>query len=104
LGFGGVTRRFPQLECAFLEGGVRWGATLYSDLIARWKKRNGQAVENYNPSNLDTEQFLSLCERYGHREVVDKLGQLGAASGATINTRNAHQYRDDFWCCGIVKP
>jgi predicted TIM-barrel fold metal-dependent hydrolase len=102
--FGGVTHRFPQLKCAFLEGGVSWGATLYSDLIARWKKRNGHAVENYNPANLDTEQFLSLCERYGHRDVLDKLDQVSSASGVTINTQGAPENRDDFWRCAIEKP
>ena len=101
--FGGVTRRFPQLKCAFLEGGVSWGATLYSDLIARWKKRNGQAVENYNPANLNSEELLSLFERYGHKEVVDKLDQFSNASGQTINTRSAPAQRNDFWRCGIEK-
>ncbi|MBV8454934.1 MAG: amidohydrolase family protein [Deltaproteobacteria bacterium] len=101
--FGGVTRRFPQLKCAFLEGGVSWGASLYSDLIARWKKRNGQAIENYNPANLNTEQLLSLYQRYGHKEVLDKLDQLTGASGLTINTRGAPEQRDDFWRCRIEK-
>jgi predicted TIM-barrel fold metal-dependent hydrolase len=30
---GGVTRRFPTLNFAFLEGGVGWACDLYSDLI-----------------------------------------------------------------------
>src|SRR6516225_3537993 len=33
---GGVTRRFPKLNFAFLEGGVGWACTLYSDLIGRY--------------------------------------------------------------------
>jgi predicted TIM-barrel fold metal-dependent hydrolase len=37
---GGVTRRFPTLKFAFLEGGVGWACSLYSDLIGHWKKRN----------------------------------------------------------------
>ena len=37
---GGVTRRFPSLRFAFLEGGVGWACMLYSDLIGHWKKRN----------------------------------------------------------------
>jgi hypothetical protein len=37
---GGVTRRFPTLKCAFLEGGVGWAAALYAGLITRWEKRN----------------------------------------------------------------
>ena len=30
---GGVTRRFPELRFAFLEGGVGWGCQLFVDLI-----------------------------------------------------------------------
>src|ERR1700704_3691679 len=33
---GGVTRRFPDLRFAFLEGGVGWGCQLYCDLIEHW--------------------------------------------------------------------
>ena len=33
----GVTRRFPELRFAFLEGGVGWACGLYSDLIGHWK-------------------------------------------------------------------
>jgi hypothetical protein len=101
--FGGVTRRFPQLKCAFLEGGVSWGAALYSDLIARCNKRSGTAVENYNPASLDTELLLDLFERYGHKEVTERLEQLSSASGLTLNTKAAPEQRDDFWRCGIGK-
>jgi len=31
--FGGVTRRFPDMNFAFLEGGVGWACMLYADLI-----------------------------------------------------------------------
>jgi hypothetical protein len=30
---GGVTRRFPQLNFGFLEGGVGWAVQLFGDLI-----------------------------------------------------------------------
>src|SRR6266436_3011436 len=36
--FGGVTRRFPDLNFAFLEGGVGWACMLYADLIGHWEK------------------------------------------------------------------
>jgi predicted TIM-barrel fold metal-dependent hydrolase len=100
--FAGVTRRFSALKCAFLEGGTGWGAGLYADLIARWNKRNPQALENYNPANLNSEQLLDLCQRYGHKEVVDRLDQLSRA-GVTINTREAPEQRDDFWQTGVHK-
>ncbi|MCE2390547.1 MAG: amidohydrolase family protein, partial [Proteobacteria bacterium] len=33
---GGVTRRFPGLRLALLEGGVGWACSLYADLVAHW--------------------------------------------------------------------
>ena len=38
---GGVTRRFPDLRFAFLEGGVGWGCQLFCDLIEHWEQRRG---------------------------------------------------------------
>jgi predicted TIM-barrel fold metal-dependent hydrolase len=51
--FGPVTRRFPALNFAFLEGGVGWACMLYADLLGHWEKRNRQAIESTNPSKLD---------------------------------------------------
>jgi len=101
--FGGVTRRFPSLKFAFLEGGVSTGARIYADLVARWNKRNPEALENYNPANLNAELLLDLCRRYGGRVTEGKLDQLSKASGTTINTKEAPEMRDDFRLCGIEK-
>ena len=62
---GGVTRRFPELNFAFLEGGVGWARSLLSDLVGHWEKRNPKAIGNYDPANLDREQLIDLKERYG---------------------------------------
>ncbi len=62
---GGVTRRFPELNFAFLEGGVGWACSLYADLIGHWEKRNRQALENTNPDQLDQAGLLALAEKYG---------------------------------------
>jgi predicted TIM-barrel fold metal-dependent hydrolase len=101
--FGGVTRRFPTLKFAFLEGGVSWGADLYAALIARWNKRNPEDIENYNPANLNVELLLDLCKQYGGRVTEGKLDLLANASGATINTKAAPEQKNDFWQCGIDK-
>jgi predicted TIM-barrel fold metal-dependent hydrolase len=61
----GVTRRFPSLNFAFLECGVGWAVSLYSDLISHWEKRNIKAMENYDPANLNEALFIDLCRRYG---------------------------------------
>ncbi len=63
--FGGVTRRFPDLNVAFLECGVAWAASLLCDLTERWEKRNADAVEQFNPARIDTDHLLELVERYG---------------------------------------
>jgi hypothetical protein len=99
---GGVTRRFPALKFAFLEGGVGWAAGLYADLIGHWEKRNARDVQRYNPARVNRELFLDLLARYGGR-----LGEGQAAprslvlpvpdQGADIANR------DDWSQCGIEK-
>jgi predicted TIM-barrel fold metal-dependent hydrolase len=101
--FGGVTRRFPKLKVAFLEGGVAWASSLYSDMIGHWEKRNGKAMENYNPANLDRELLLSLFERYGGKLVEGKLDQVSQLAGAFGGTREDPQTIDDWRRCGIEK-
>src|SRR5215471_15667320 len=62
--FGGVTRRFPELNFGFLEGGVGWACSLYADLIGHWEKRNRGALENTNPARLDQPKLVALAEKY----------------------------------------
>ena len=50
---GGVTRRFPELRFAFLEGGVGWASQLFGDLIEHWERRNAKALERMQPDKLD---------------------------------------------------
>lgn len=63
---GGVTRRFPQLRIAMLEGGVGWACSLYAQLIDHWEKRNVRAIrENLDPALLDVAKFAKLAAQYG---------------------------------------
>jgi predicted TIM-barrel fold metal-dependent hydrolase len=62
---GGVTRRFPDLRFAFLEGGVAWAASLLCDLVAHWEKHNVEMVANYDPRALDHELMRHLFREYG---------------------------------------
>src|SRR5262250_1678094 len=62
--FGGVTRRFPDLNFAFLEGGVGWACALYADLVGHWEKRNPEGLQNTNPSNLDAAALLGYTQKY----------------------------------------
>ena len=98
-----MTHRFPTLKFAFLEGGVSTGARLYADLVARWHKRNPEAIENYNPANLNVELMLDLCRRYGERVTEGRLDQLQNASGVRFNPKAAPDITNDFHRSGVAK-
>jgi predicted TIM-barrel fold metal-dependent hydrolase len=62
----GVTRRFPELNIGFLEGGVWWGAALYNDLFEFWEKRNvDQLLEYHDPANWDVGLSAEISDLYG---------------------------------------
>ena len=70
---GGVTRRFPTLRFAMLEGGVGWACNLLTDLIGHWEKRNARAMEAHvRPANLDTQMLTDLFTLYGGKAYTDK--------------------------------
>jgi predicted TIM-barrel fold metal-dependent hydrolase len=109
--FAGVTRRFPGLRFGFLECGVGWACSLYSDLIGHWKKRNRAGMENYNPVNLDRELFIELCHRYGGELVKDKLDSPENRALATVGihaftgaSREDPAALDDFAQTGVSTP
>jgi hypothetical protein len=109
--FTGVTRRFPQLKFGFLECGVGWACSLYSDLIGHWKKRNRAGMENYDPANLERETFLDLCQRYGGELVRGKLDSLESRSLATVGihaftgaSSEDSEALDDFAQTGVNEP
>jgi predicted TIM-barrel fold metal-dependent hydrolase len=104
---GGVTRRFPRLRFAFMEGGAGWACNLYSDLVSHWQKRNPKALEKLRPSALDREEFLSLAERFGGpvwkkylRESHADLDRLGLLLMVGIGVP---EILDDFAQCGIAQ-
>jgi predicted TIM-barrel fold metal-dependent hydrolase len=74
--FGGVTRRFPELRFAFLEGGAGWACGLYNDLIGHWEKHNRKSIANFDPHNLDRELLGRLFREYGS-DYGDALARLG---------------------------
>src|SRR5436309_3015544 len=74
---GGVTRRFPQLRFAFLEGGVGWACNLLSDLLGHWEKRNRDAIGQYDPAALDRAQLDALFARHAEGRIRDRADRLG---------------------------
>src|SRR5260370_6204538 len=92
--FGGVTRRFPELNFAFLEGGAGWACSLYADLIGHWEKRNRGALENTNPARLDRAALLALAEKYGKPAVVEAVRRgegLGENGDTTRGREGLHR-------------
>src|SRR6267142_2236178 len=83
---GGVTRRFPTLKMAFLEGGVGWACALYSDLIGHWKKRNREALEDTNPANLDRPRLAQLIREYGGKWIANGIEHLESILAADQST------------------
>lgn len=101
---GGVTRRFPNVNFAFLEGGVGWACQLLADLIEHWEIRNPEGLEEVNPANLDVNALIELAQEYGSETMVEimRKRQSGESPreegwGATGGIENL----DDFSACEI---
>jgi predicted TIM-barrel fold metal-dependent hydrolase len=102
--FGGVTRRFPDLNFAFLEGGVGWACMLYADLIGHWEKRNREALENTNPSNLDGAALLRYAEKYSGEAMVDAVRRGQGLEGDSNSTSTGGvEDLDDYFRCKIQR-
>lgn len=96
----GVTRRFPDLRFAFLEGGVAWACALYSDLIGHWEKRNPSALENYNPARMDVAAFDELFSRYAEDAFMAGAENLTSATGGLTPHAETKQV-DEYAPCRI---
>jgi predicted TIM-barrel fold metal-dependent hydrolase len=77
--FGGVPMRFPRLRFAFQEGGVAWAAALLAGIAAHWEKRNIEAIQHYNPANLDRDLLGRLFEDYGTGGIAQRRARLDDA-------------------------
>ena len=73
--FGGVTRRFPNLNFGVLEGGVGYGITVFSTLIEVWRKRGAPGIADLDPSSLDYGLMRDLFSRHGGERFASRLGE-----------------------------
>ncbi|MCY4130749.1 MAG: amidohydrolase family protein [Gammaproteobacteria bacterium] len=99
---GGVTRRFPDLNFAFLEGGVGFAVLLYADLINHWEIRNGEALKFTDPSALDLNLLKELAEEYAGpamQEAIIEGRGLSTKNGPT--TTGGLNQLDDYAACEI---
>jgi predicted TIM-barrel fold metal-dependent hydrolase len=91
---GGVTRRFPELNFGFLEGGVAWAAALFADLIGHWEKRNGPQMALLDPATIDWAAIGGYFAKY-NPEWADKAPKAGAYRPQDV------ELLDEFVACGI---
>jgi len=101
---GGVPRRFPTLRFAFLEGGVAWAASLYSDILGHWEKRNARAIAHYDPARLDRPLFEKLLAEHAPREIAARVDRLDEALLMLCDPDEDPAARDEFAACGIARP
>jgi predicted TIM-barrel fold metal-dependent hydrolase len=100
---GGVTRRFPQLRFAFLEGGVGWGAQLFGDLMEHWERRNIRALENMKPEKLNRDLLMSYVEKYGYEEHAAALRERDGWPDPELHMTGGIDNLDDFAACKFTR-
>ena len=100
---GGVTRRFPGLRFAFLEGGVGWACQLFCDLIEHWERRNRKALERMDPRTLDRALLMQLVEKYGDSDVAAALQARDGWPDNDASLTGGVEDLDDFAACRITR-
>ncbi len=101
---GGVTRRFPELRFAFLEGGVGWGCQLFGDLIEHWERRGAPALKRMDPDKLDRKMLLSLVEKHGYEDIATVLRARGGSPDPDAKSLTGNRTElDDFAACKITR-
>jgi len=102
----GVTRRFPNLNFAFLEGGSHYACQLLADLIGHWNVRNRDALALLDPANLEHESLIELGRKYGPpgmaELLVDRESALYASMAPEVSVGTGGEPDlDDFAHCQI---
>jgi predicted TIM-barrel fold metal-dependent hydrolase len=97
---GGVTRRFPNVNFGFLEGGAAWASSLFSDLISHWEKRGGAAIERLDPARVDVEEMLALLRTHGEPRQRDRIAEVETYLRITPPKP---EYLDEFAACKIAR-
>ena len=98
---GGVTRRFPELRFAFLEGGVGWASQLFGDLLEHWERRSPRALERMDPRKLDRALLMSLAEKYGDADTVAALEARDGWPDHDVSLTGGIANLDDYSACEI---
>ena len=82
-----MTRRFPTLKVAFLEGGVAFAADLYASIVEAWEKRNIDTIMTYlDPKQLAMDLMVEMFGKYGNDYLTPERMR---------GYRSTHNARDD---------
>ncbi len=100
----GVPHRFPSLRFAFLEGGVGWAGTLYSDILGHFEKRNKFSVGRYDHTRIDRAELLRLFERYGSDRALAHIDAMDDALWPFSDPGGKENPIDEFKRSGITRP
>lgn len=98
---GGVTRRFPDLKFAFLEGGVGWATALYAGLVGHWQKRNRRELGQYDPAALDHQKLADLFSEYGQDITTRKVTEADFTQDFLTKNLEDPDMLDEFSACGF---
>lgn len=93
---GGVTRRFPRLKFAFLEGGVAWGCSLLAALVSHWEKRNAETIQELNPANLDRAGLMAYFKQFADEKMVARFAEFDQMMMKAGMGKAAPDQVDDF--------
>lgn len=101
---GGVPKRFPTLNFAFLEGGPGWASGLYNSLFEYFEKRNLDALKrNLDPAALNVDLLVEMFEKYGNDyltpERIKESPHQPTASQLFVSAEEVN----DFAAIGITK-
>jgi predicted TIM-barrel fold metal-dependent hydrolase len=100
--FGGVPGRFPKLRFGFLEGGVAWAASLYSDLLGHFEKRSREAIGHYDPNALDRELLERLLAESAPKLIAERLDRLDEALFMLSDPAELPEAIDEFAASGVA--
>jgi predicted TIM-barrel fold metal-dependent hydrolase len=99
--FSGVTRRFPKLTFAFLEGGVAWAVNLLNDIVEHWEKRNAAAMaRNLDPAALDVALLERLFREFGSERLAPE--RIRASPHGTFMTERPAVF-DEFAAAAMTE-
>jgi predicted TIM-barrel fold metal-dependent hydrolase len=101
---GGVTRRFPDLRFAFLEGGVGWGCQLFADLVEHWERRGAAGIAYMDPMKLDRALLKRLVDDYGYEDFAAELARRDGWPYVELDRPTGGvPVHDDFAACEITR-